>query len=460
MADFIVQEEDGTSRIELEEGTGFLVREEAGGVERAASFSSSASLNVLATAENPTLSTWEAGFLTVPSGTGSQAITGLRKRPKALFFFGVNFLTEDTAVTTTGTSIFRGMAGPKWDAPTTIIQNAACVSPAGDQHSEQDVAILVHTTAGTGANLYGATVTSIDANGFTLNWFTAAAGGYKVVWVALYDVANIGFFRGTGINTINLDWRAGASMLHGAWAGPVIGGADRTQEYYASGAYPLSGVMYGAGLTAFTFPTSAGQQYNIGVFNLQPDITITQGGTFVGPFLSVGNVQAYPTGTGFEDFYVDFTAADGGVVGMWDDYDTITGRLTPPASVAGSTTVTLPFEPGLVIGYSISNEPTQQGSGSVRGAVGFSVATPDFQWCALIDGFSSRGSYQSFQRGFVDRVDGTSVHAGEITFPLNEPEFVLTTDVASTSPSTWVWHAFGHPTPEFMWIPHFYRRVR
>ncbi len=116
----------------------------------------------------------------------------------------------------------------------------------------------------------------------------------------------------------------------------------------------------------------------------------------------------------------------------------------------------LPFPPGLVLGYSLSDEPPGQSSGSARGAVGFSVITPDFQWSALVDGFD-RGAFQSFQRGMSDVVHNTSVHAG--TVALTADGFVVTTEEDDVSPQPWNWHAFGHPTKSFLWTPHIYRVV-
>ena len=152
-----------------------------------------------------------------------------------------------------------------------------------------------------------------------------------------------------------------------------------------------------------------------------------------------------------------FGSAQGGMIVAWDDEDSETGRVSTPAQDQDDTvTVTgLPFAPGLVIGYSISDEPHGQGSGSVRGAVGFSVATPDFQWCALVDGASSQGAFQSFQRGFVDTVNGTDVHAG--TVELTDDGFVLTTEEDTATANDWVWHAFGHPLRRLVWLPQIYR---
>lgn len=117
----------------------------------------------------------------------------------------------------------------------------------------------------------------------------------------------------------------------------------------------------------------------------------------------------------------------------------------------------MPFNPGLVTGYSISDEPQGQSTGG-RGAVGFSVVAPGFQWCATVDGMSSRGAFQSFQRGVADVVNGSSVHAAEID--IVPQGFTVTTQEDDVSPASWVWHAFGSPPrSEAMWVPQFYRRL-
>jgi hypothetical protein len=401
---------------------------------------------------------WKTGVLTVPSSTGPMAVTGLGATPAAVFFYGTNWLTEDSAVTTTGTGLFRGMCAPQYDDPGTLVQNAAFISPAGDQHHEETVVIFGKTTAGTNTTLYGATITSFDSGGFTLDWFTAAAGGYKVVYVALMNVGNVGAFAGiTNQSGISFGFKAGASLLHGAWSGPVIGGDDRTQEWYGGGAYP-GGSAAGwdsAGMTAGCFPTSASQQYVNELILDNPNVRATTGMHFTGPALVTSDIFAAPTGGGLADLSFGGDGADGGMIVAWDDEDSRTGSVTLPPSQGNTATVSgLPFAPGLVIGYSISDEPDGQGTGG-RGAAGFSVATEDFQWSAVVDGVD-RGSFQSFQRGFTDCVHNTDVHAG--TIELTDDGFILTTEEDSASAGSWIWHVFGHPGPG-LWVPHIYRRV-
>jgi len=404
---------------------------------------------------------WRAGIITVPASTGAQAITGLGGTPKAVFFFGANWSTEDTAVTSAASALFRGM-GAEYLSTSTIAQHFATLSPAGDAHSASNTAAiaLLDTSGGT-SGIYNASLTSLDADGFTITWGGVTAG-YKLVYVALMDVSNADLIGGAGNNTYTMGYKVGACLMQGTWDGWAIAGSDRTQEFFGGGAYPGSAggsSWFGAGLTAFTFPTAPGTgQYNIGIYNQAPGTVIAQGGEFIGPFLATSDVLAIPTGTGLTNFRMDPQSTNNYAVAVtWEDEDSQTGRLTPATSTGGTVSVTgLPFAPGLVLGYSISDEPQGQASGATRGAVGFSVVTESFQWAALADGVSSRGAFQSFQRGFVDCVNGSNVHAG--TIELTPDGFILTTEEDDVAPASWVWHAFGHPLVA-RWIPKIYRAV-
>lgn len=392
---------------------------------------------------------WRVGYVTVPGSAGSQSVTGLGGKPALVVFYGTNWTTEDTVVTSSGTGLFRGMAAPKYDAPSTILNSSACVLPAGDaNHMSDTYCMNMITTAGTvtGASSfdYYAKVTSFDTDGFTLDWTWVQNSGRKVVYVALMDVANVGAFFGTvNQSALSFGWKAGASLLHGRWGG---GGGDSnlTAEFYGGAAYPgtSTGGWFAAGLAVHTFPSSSGQFYLFLDQNL-PNIVVATAGKLVASVLGTDNVVAYPTGSGLADFRFQGSASNGGMVVAWDDEDSETGLKTPAASNGGTATVSgMPFAPGLVLGYTISDEPSGPGTTS-RGAAGFSVVTPDFQWCATVDGHD-RGAFQSFQRGFCDAVHNTDLHAG--TVQLKSDGFVMTTVEDDISPVSTLWHAFGHPT--------------
>ncbi len=458
MADYLVLEEDGTSHLELEESSDDFLLEESGPFERRGAGIVGAAGAGATPTPPPSYATWKAGVLTAPGSPGSVAVTGLGGTPCAVFFLGVNFSTQDSPVSTTGTGIGRGMAAPQYNSPGTILNHSAFVSPAGDQSRlTGGWAFSSLTTAGNATAVdLDAAVTSFDSDGFTVA-YTNVTSGRILVWVALLDVRNCGGYVGTS-TTLSLGWKAGASLLHGSWLGPTYTSPDEAGEYWGGGAYPGTNPpdWYGAGLSAVGHPAHA-NQWAIGIYNNVPSTAIAQGATFIGPSLTTGNVVAYPTGTGLANFNMDFTSANGGMVVAWDDEDSQTGRLTPAQNTGDTATVSgLPFAPGLVIGYSISDEPPGQSSGSpVRGAVQLSVQTADFQWAGIVDD-NTQSAYQSLNRGFVDTISGSNLHAG--TIELTADGFVLTTEEDTATAHEWVWHAFGHPDQFPIWIPQEYRR--
>lgn len=443
MADFIVQEEDGTSLITLEEGGGSLELEAAPPPPPAS------------------YATWRAGKILSPASTGSQAVTGLGGTPAAVFLFGTNFSTEDTAFTTGGsTGVFRGMAAPAWDDPGTMYVSSAFVSPAGDQSRITGGLVNSLTTAGNASAVdVAATVTSFDADGFTLS-YSVVASGRPFAWLALMNIANIGAWYGSSGTATALGWKPGAMICHGAWNGPDYTSGDEAGEWYGGGAYPgsITAGWDGAGLAAQGYPTHL-NQWNIGLFDLAPGTAVTQGNHFIGPFVVTDDITAIPTGGTLQNFTVGTGTGNGGMFTFWDDEDSKTGTLTPAQNTGDTVTVSgLPFSPGLVIGYSISDEPQGQSSGSpVRGAVQLSMATVEQQYACIVDA-NTRGSFQSFQRGFADACNSTSVHAG--TIELTVDGFILTTEEDDVTARPWVWHAFGHPDKVQAWIPHIYRRER
>jgi hypothetical protein len=393
------------------------------------------------------------------------SVTGLGGTPAAVFFFGTNWLTEDTAVTTSGTGIFRGMAAPKYDSPSTIVQSSGCVIPAGDAQSHRgDFAIAMLDTSGGLSFRYIGVFSSFDSDGFSVSFGTVTPGGYKVVYAALMGVANVGAFSGiTNQTGLAFGFKAGASLMHGVWgtgdASGNVENSDQTRNWFGGAAYPgssASGWM-SAGMSAFCTQGSGSTILEMTLD--QPNIRVVSGGHGgIGGTFVPSNINASPTGGGLTNLTFQGDGDDSGMIVAWDDEDSATGGVTLPDNEDDTATVSgLPFAPGLLLGYSISDEPdafANYGGGNGRGANGFSIVTPDFQWTALVDGVSSRGAYQSFQRGFCDRVSGTSVHAG--TVELTTDGFVMTTVEDDLDIGSFIWHAFGHPA-SFPWIPKLYR---
>lgn len=416
----------------------------------------------------PRVTYWKAGVLTVPGSTGAQAVSGLGanagQRPRAVVFFGANWTAEDSVVTTPGTAVFRGMACEQWDSPGTIVQDAAAVGP-GDQHREAAAAILNLTSAGSATVLYQASLASLDIDGFTLDWTTVAGGGYKIVYAALFDVDHAAGYRGVVSATLPaVGFKAGAALVQGSWAGPDISGNNRSQEWYGGGAYPTgaSGNWRGAGMSVQCFPTSQSQQNQVYLDSLDPTILTVTAQHFTGPFLTGSNIKAYPSGVHDEDFRFYGDGENGGMAMFWDDDDAAAGYAVPDATPGNIVSKSLPFDPGLVLGYSVSDEPRAQGTGG-RGAAGFAVVGFDadgnpFQWGALVDRINP-GAIQSFAK-VPNVVHDTSLQS--MSVELVSRAFEMTTVDAAVSPVSWLYQAFGHPIPPpsaGAWIPGIYRRI-
>jgi hypothetical protein len=387
---------------------------------------------------------WRAGVLDVAAGA---VPVELGEQPLLVLFFGTNFTAVDTVVTSAGTGLFRGFVAANG------VQGASSTVPAGDNYRNDDYAILMVNTGGGGAVLYRATVT-LGATGFVANFDTAAAG-HKVAYAALCGVPHAHGIKTSG-GAFALGFRPKSCLNHGAWAGPVITGSDRTQTWYGGASYPPSALDWrGAWACCFTFPTSSSAQYNLSLGNHggSPGY-VGEGGHFSGPFLATGWIYAPLSGTGEQTVTINCDGGNDGGVFAFFDAESRTGYNVPAAGAGDeSTHVGLPFTPGLLIGYSMSDEPRNQGTGG-RGAIGLSFATRTFQWAATIDGVN-RGAFQSFDRGFCDVVHDSSVHAGRIK--LTSDGFVATTVEDAATPQSWLWHAFeGAP----VWLPQVHRFSR
>jgi hypothetical protein len=425
----------------------------------------------------PGKAAWKVGVLTVPAGGGSVNVN-IGKRPKAMIFYGANWTTEDAVVSTPGTAIFRGMVAPNYDFPTQLLQSACAMSPSVSGFRMANYGILNIDTSGTGALLYRATVSFTDT-GFTANFDTGASGGYKVIWIALVGVRDVLGIIDSYDKSVEFGFKVEASLLHGAWTAGAVEfwpttDPNRTQCFFGGGGYPTDNDLnwdgHGAGMTCFAFASIPYPQHLNELWNSDSDLVITSGGHSLGPAIISSLIHVQPQGVNLLDYGHHGDSQDAGMSMGWNDDVSDAGFSTPPANVDDEATIAvdgtvfglLPFAPGLLLSYSISDEPDEQSIG-VRGAGGFGVVAPDFQWCALIDnhaadGSYSRSSYMSFSNGFADTISSAGVHAGQIE--LLDDGFKMTTKVASiASANHWLWHAFGYPITAG-WFPQIYRRVR
>ena len=398
------------------------------------------------------MSSWQTGIINVPAGAGSVHVD-TDDVPAVVVLMGANWLIEDAPLVAAGPTWFRGIAARKWDDPGTILQNASAVKILGDAHWTDNHAVIQLDDGGSIGLRYRADISAMDATGFTLS-FDTGASGYKIVYAVLTDVEHAGAFVGAAATTLALGWRAEACLLQGAWAGPSISGTDRTQEFFGGGAFPLDEGATGAGTAIMCFPTApGGGQYVEDLDNLDPASVIATGGHFTGPFLITSNIHATPTGTGELSFTFSGDSEDGGIVAMWSNNQSRTGR-TQPGTVAGDQAVVsgLPFAPALILGYAIGHTARGQGSAApLHGHGGISLVSEETQWSCLVD----VNPVQSFQRGFIDNADSpTSWHAG--TVELTGDGFIMTTVEDSATPQNWVWHAFG----EEIEAPGFFRVIK
>ncbi len=148
---------------------------------------------------NMALPLFRTGVITKPAAAGAAATTGVGFRPSVVIFFW-------TAQAATGVSaeVSSGMgfatASTQYAAVTTM-RNGLTPTDNGRRRSTGN-AILFQTTAAAPALQAAASLQSMDADGFTLNWTTnLVATGYRISYVALggdvqgsvgnFDMANV-----------------------------------------------------------------------------------------------------------------------------------------------------------------------------------------------------------------------------------------------------------------------------
>lgn len=240
--------------------------------------------------EEPAVGRAHVGSFLTPAATGSHAVTGLGYQPTWVFFAAVDATAVDTWHLGTSCISFGLMST---DGSGNMV--AACnrrqftSTTAASSTFDTGVAIEVGSARGTmGQNvIFSAQPVSLDADGFTLN-FTTAAANYRVMWCAGNDpaAAGSGFFTAAG----DLGFNAGAAPtalfhvgisdvlpgLPSLWTGDAFTGlfgcgktgtvlsdneciswspGYNTAEQYNELAYPGFGADWGAADDPFAFGT-------------------------------------------------------------------------------------------------------------------------------------------------------------------------------------------------------------
>lgn len=419
---------------------------------------------------------YAAGVVTVPSSTGTVSVS-LPGPPAFVVFQGTNFTTEDTVLTGSGyRSIFRGSCGRAYDNPSSVYQSCVCVTAdQGIQRSWRNakaVTVLSSTTLGT--TLYEASC-SFSGNSFDLNFTTAAAGGYKVVYFALYANSNavsMGPWDRNGFVNEDIGFTPSAFIAYAQRS--AAGAVDETRSDEGSGLFSSAsrksnGHYAVASISTHNYPNSVGGQWYVDNTTTSDDLEVNSKfgyparfSTFVlanAPwgFSATGNLFS-AAAAGTDEF--------SGSVLAWDD-NSECGALTPATASASTATVSgLTFAPTAALFYGVSDLPIgidSYGNTGTR-ALGYmlGIKTPGFEWCACVEtdppnyvGAGTGGaSYQTFSRSICSTLDGTDLHTSTVT--LTSDGFVATTDDDTAAPSQVSWAALGSPSAP--WMPQIYRR--
>lgn len=365
--------------------------------------------------------TYVAGEITVPAGGGPVTVD---TPADAVVFFGTNFTAVDTIVTTTGTGIFMGWAGPDILNPTSAIrQGAISIVPDGKAYVADEAAILCADSSATGTTLYRAMVTDLGNETFTVDFTQGASGGYKVYYLAISELDHCVATGHTGSQTVNVGWKA-LSVLGQSYFGPQTppdSSQGRNTGTWGGSCHAFSTPTWGW-LAAHSFPTSQSGQGISETF-------ASSGGTprcgvpvhFTGPFMITGLLNGRPTGTGGLSLITGTDPANYGWWLAWEGASQWRGLSIPASAVDSEVATTFTQLEGVeaLITFTSSDAPQGQ-AGNAGGAAGFSFATEGFQCCAIVDAMGSRGAFQSNTKGWASQVDGTQVRAGEVEFDGNQ----------------------------------------
>ena len=127
----------------------------------------------------------KVGTFNTPGATGSQSITGVGFQPDFIWLLTTG-LSGAAAAGTAGTS---AKLSSGWGTPTATVcasmreENGVSPSNTHRQLTNARILSVLNTTADTEGD--GATLTSLDAGGFTLNWVAHASSAFTVGYLAL-----------------------------------------------------------------------------------------------------------------------------------------------------------------------------------------------------------------------------------------------------------------------------------
>jgi hypothetical protein len=147
---------------------------------------------------------YQQGGFTKRSGTGTQAIAGLDFRPTAVIFFWTQQAATGVAAGASGGAGFATAAGG-FGVGVAMVNNvhlaAGTTTSVEERQRSVTSPIVIFDNSNPPVVVGKATLQSLDANGFTLNWTTSNAGLYQIDFIALggeFTNAYVGNFNMTG----------------------------------------------------------------------------------------------------------------------------------------------------------------------------------------------------------------------------------------------------------------------
>lgn len=167
---------------------------------------------------------WKAGSDTSPTSTGSSVKSGIGFTPKLLFTFG-NYNAANSALATQSLNSSIGAASSATDARATGIGVSATGLVAKNQAANAKVISAITSTPATSVE---AALTSLDSDGWTLNFGTVQGTAREYLWltagVASTPPGNVtppavtgAKFVGGTVNTDNGSWSPAATSYAYQW---------------------------------------------------------------------------------------------------------------------------------------------------------------------------------------------------------------------------------------------------
>lgn len=397
---------------------------------------------------------YKAGGFAVSAG--SVSVTGLGFSPQGVIFFGSNRSEEDSLVTDVNAGIFVGMMA---ESSGGLLAQSDSVIPRNGGRNSGTQPIMMQSTFN--VIEYAADPTSLDADGFTVNFTIALGGSRWIHYLAWGDWNSSDAARVTNANpTLSIGFAAtslfqvgGLSYggVPGDWIRPDLDGWAIAS--WGGGRCELGNV------DEAMFATADTPWYGQGWQQVSSGGNDVGWGMFaIGPFLGQSVWRAYATSPTEIFLATAANLTNSAVFAYWTG-QAASGDFTPNAVAAGTVVEAvgngIDAPEALIImgncgrnaGFSTSNPDN---------GMSFGIVTDDYQGCVVAN-MDGNYFYQSRTKAFASNAQLAGVNAG--TVALNtDGTFTATTSVDSTTPTGQVYIALGPGVDD--WIPHIYRWVR